>query len=174
MFADASQLEKTPWHDYLKEVYGSSPPKERFPLQVGSWWILWDNVLANHKVSLPKSSGKCAPKNCQLSYFVENNAYSPPHTSWIWHPPPYSSGGPWTVGENNDGWVEVIHEQDPFGDEHHGCWFLYAKGSGVWYHVGKTIEFPEHGDAYKFFKSNSNEEMCQVAAVAGYDVRRWS
>jgi hypothetical protein len=34
-----------------------------------------------------------------------------------------------------------MHERDPFGDEHNGAWYLYAKGSGVWYNIGKTISF---------------------------------
>jgi hypothetical protein len=62
-----------------------------------------------------------------------------------------------------------MHKQDPFGDEHYGAWFLYAKGSGVWFNTGKTIQFDEHSDAYKHFGKNGNEEMCKAAAAAGYD-----
>ena len=165
-FSQPSQLKASPWGAYLMEVYGSSPPNDFFPLDIGEWWLLWENLLAKHHVSLPKSSGNCAPPNCQLSYFRDNNAYSPAHTSWIWHPPPYGPFGPW-VGRN--GWVEVMHEKDPFGDEHHGCWFLFAKGSGVWYQTGNYIEFAEHADAYKHFNAHDNEGMSQAAAAAGYD-----
>ena len=66
-------------------------------------------------------------------------------------------------------WVEVMHERDPFGDEHDGLWFLYAKGSGVWYNIGKTIVFDEHADAYRYFRVGGNEAMCRAAAAAGYD-----
>ena len=66
--------------------------------------------------------------------------------------------------------VEVSHHKDPFGDEHHGMWFVYAKGSGVFLDLGKTKVFKEHQDAYAFFKTGgSNEQMCQAAAAQGYD-----
>mmetsp|Transcript_46707 Transcript_46707/g.105326 ORF Transcript_46707/g.105326 Transcript_46707/m.105326 type:complete len:309 (+) Transcript_46707:1028-1954(+) len=61
-----------------------------------------------------------------------------------------------------------MHKRDPFGDEHHGAWFMYAKGSGVWYHLGKYITFKEHADAWGHF-AQGNEKMCQAAASAGYD-----
>ena len=66
--------------------------------------------------------------------------------------------------------VEVSHHRDPFGDEHHGMWFVYAKGSGVFLDLGKTRVFNDHQDAYDFFKTGaSNEQMCQAAAAQGYD-----
>lgn len=56
------------------------------------------------------------------------------------------------------------------GDEHHGMWFVYAKGSGVYLHLGNTKVFNEHQDAYDFFQSgNDNQRMCQIAASRGYD-----
>ena len=170
-FASAAALQASPWGGYFSDLYGSLPPADHFPLNVGSWWVLWDDLLSKHKVPLPHAAGKCAPPNCQLSLFTENNAYSPPKTQWIWHPPPYQpsdyappgGGDPWT------GWVEVMHKKDPFGDEHHGAWFLYAKGSNVWYNTGKFIEFEEHADAYKHFGAQGNEAVCQAAAANGYD-----
>ena len=107
VFQTAVDLAASPWGSYMMDVYGSAPPPDRFPLSVGSWWMLWDHLLSKHKVQLPKSSGTCAPPNCQLSYYAENNAYAPKATSWIWHPPPYASNGPWVVGEDGGGWVEV-------------------------------------------------------------------
>jgi hypothetical protein len=97
--------------------------------------------------------------------YSENNFYQPTSVSWIWHSYPYTAVSPNT-------WAEVIHEQDPFGDEHFGAWFLYAPGSGIYFNIGKTISFPEHDDAYKFFGvtgGNINEGMSQKAASAGYD-----
>lgn len=55
------------------------------------------------------------------------------------------------------------------GDEHVGAWFFYARGSGIWFNTGKTIHFVDHGDAYKMFKANGNEDMSAKAAAAGYD-----
>ena len=62
-----------------------------------------------------------------------------------------------------------MHKADPFGDEHHGMWFLYTKGSGVWYRIGNHISFPEHSDAYDHFGVSSNEEMSKAAAKADFD-----
>lgn len=83
--------------------------------------------------------------------------------TWAWHPYPYAAA---TEGT----WVEVMHEADPFGDEHHGVWFIYTPGSGIYFNLGKTISFQEHEDAYDFFRvKGGNEELCQAAAAAGYD-----
>jgi len=86
--------------------------------------------------------------------------------TWLWHSlqsPPYS-------GFASNSIVEVSHHKDPFGDEHHGMWFVYAKGSGVFLDLGVTKVFDEHADAFAFFNSgNDNEKMCQAAAAAGYD-----
>jgi hypothetical protein len=62
-----------------------------------------------------------------------------------------------------------MHKADPFGDEHYGAWFLYTKGSAVWYRIGRYITFDEHADAYNHFGANSNEDMCKAAAKADFD-----
>ena len=48
-------------------------------------------------------------------------------------------------------------------------WLLYAPGSGIWFNLGKTITFAEHGDAYAHFGVADNEAMSKAAAAAGYD-----
>lgn len=62
-----------------------------------------------------------------------------------------------------------MHERDPFGDEHNGVWFLYAKGSGVWYNIGTSITFPDHPQAFSHFGVRDNEAMSRAAAAAGFD-----
>merc|ERR1719181_2757581 len=59
--------------------------------------------------------------------------------------------------------------KDPFGDEHFGCWFLYAYGSGAYFWTGKTKTWPDHGEAMKELKTHGNENMCKAADKAGYD-----
>merc|ERR1712139_390736 len=44
-------------------------------------------------------------------------------------------------------WVEVTHKRDPWADESYGMWFLYARGSGIWLNLGKTIAFEGHYQA---------------------------
>ena len=52
-------------------------------------------------------------------------------------------------------------------DEHTGAWFFFAKGSGIWFNVGKTIHFNDHGDAYKYFGAKNNEDMAGKAGAKG-------
>merc|ERR1712005_67447 len=71
-------------------------------------------------------------------------------------------------------WVEVSHARDPFGDEDHGMWLLAIKGTGIWFNVGTTRAFNDHGDAYAFFgvstaAPNPNGAMSMAAVKAGYD-----
>jgi hypothetical protein len=113
----------------------------------------------------PSSSGQCPKKLVVGERYDENNAYSTKDLTWLWHDvrgPPF--------GGFSDNWiVEVSHEKDPFGDEHFGMWFMYAAGSGVYFDIGKTKIFNDHDDAFKFFKTHGNEDMCKAAAAKGYD-----
>ena len=118
-------------------------------------------------VTPPTSVGNCptsatAPEGQR---YDENNAYSSKDLTWLWH----SLGDPVYQGFGANSIVEVTHKKDPFGDEHHGMWFLYAKGSGVFLDLGNTKIFDDHGDAMKYFGAQGNEDMCQKAAAKGYD-----
>ena len=62
--------------------------------------------------------------------------------TWLWHAPG-SAKFP-VVGFGSNAIVEVTHHKDPFGDEHFGMWFLYAKGSGVFLDIGTTKVLAEH------------------------------
>jgi len=46
-------------------------------------------------------------------------------------------------------WIEVLHQKDPWHDEAQGMWLLYAKGSGIWFNVGKSLRVADHSDAYQ-------------------------
>ena len=62
--------------------------------------------------------------------------------TWLWHSPgspKFPSGG-----FSSNSIVEVSHQKDPFGDEHFGMWFMYAKGSGVFLDIGSTKVLAEH------------------------------
>jgi hypothetical protein len=52
-------------------------------------------------------------------------------------------------------------------------WFVYGRGSGIFFEVGKTKVFNDHPDAYAFFKvpatGDRNQQMCVNAVAAGYD-----
>ena len=98
-----------------------------------------------------------------------NNAYSSKDLTWLWHRQGEISGINPYAGFASNTIVEVSHQKDPFGDEHYGMWFLYAKGSGVYADIGRTKIFNDHGDAYDFFNAQGNENMCKAAASQGFD-----
>ena len=164
VFADVSALEASPaWANYFSTVYNMDMPPSAFPLHVGALWFLYNLPLPT---SSPAIIGACPTAATAIGqrYFV-NNRYSPQHhVSYLWQAPPYAA-----VPASS--WVEVMRQADPFGDEHHGAWFVLAWGSGVYLHVGRTISFDEHADAYSHFgvASGENEKMCEAAAASGYD-----
>merc|ERR1719263_2288289 len=99
--------------------------------------MFYDDVLTSSGVTgnkVPTSVGACPTQNGAVEgqRYSSNNQLSPPHVSWSWHPIPYQAFA-------SNTWCEVIHRKDPWGDEHVGAWFFYAKGSGMWFNIGKTI-----------------------------------
>jgi hypothetical protein len=147
-------------------VYGELPSNDAFPLSVGQTWMLYNNALIQSRVQKLPLTSTCPSQECGM--YSENNFYQPTSVSWIWHSYPYTAVSPNT-------WAEVIHEQDPFGDEGNGAWFMYARGSGIWFNTGATIVFNEHNDAYAHFQVRNpadgqwNSAMSRAAAKAGYD-----
>ena len=65
----------------------------------------------------------------------------------------------------------MLHEADPFGDEHVGMWLVYAPGSGIYFNLGTTISFAEHQDAYDHFNIpagvDQNEAMSRAVGLTG-------
>mmetsp|Transcript_35752 Transcript_35752/g.63713 ORF Transcript_35752/g.63713 Transcript_35752/m.63713 type:complete len:306 (-) Transcript_35752:154-1071(-) len=166
-----------PWSTYFQVVYGQVPSSaDDYPLCIGCLWMLYDDIIESALIrDLPPVTGKC-PNNTGAdgSRYLLNNMYQPSAVSWSWHPYPYR-------GFASNSRVEVIHTEDPFGDETVGAWMLYAKGSGIWFDVGRTAVFSDHADAYDFFnvnifelkegvpKDRLNELMSKAAAEQGYD-----
>jgi hypothetical protein len=144
-------------------VYGELPTQ--FPLSVASNWIFFNDVILKESLTIPRPLEMC-PTN-EFDPYLEGNLYQPPKVFWLWHNYPYP-------GLAANTWHEVIHEQDPFGDERHGAWFLYAPGSGVWFYTGHTQVFGEHQDAYKYFAATSNSDLALKASAAGFDSVQFS
>jgi len=163
-FASSQDLQASPWANYFMAVYGELPTL--FPLKVEDFWVLFDDEIGHSNLQAPQIVGKCPTSNPPLGqHYQSNDYYQPKSMSWIWHPYPYPA-----LPENS--WVEVLHEADPFGDEHYGAWFQYAPGSGIYFNVGKTVHFAEHQDAYNHFGITSgdmNERVSQAAASQGFD-----
>jgi hypothetical protein len=165
-FANQAALQQSPWAKYFVSLYGELPSS--YPLRLLDFWCFYKDKMTAAGVSAPQSAGRCptsasAPEGQRYDL---NNAYSSKDLTWVWHPlsstPPYQ-------GFPSNAIVEVSHQKDPFGDEHHGMWFVYAKGSGVFFDVGNTKIFNEHVDAFKYFGATGNEDMSQKAAARGYD-----
>merc|ERR1712070_1287360 len=76
-------------------------------------------------------------------YYHKNNMFDTTITNsaWIFHGPPYG-GVPGNI------WAEVTHaEALTAGGEGHGMWFFYTEGSGIWFWMGETRVFREHGES---------------------------
>ena len=160
VFASAAALKADPWAAYYTAVYGGLP--DTFPLDVSSNWMLHDGALVKAKVTSAPQASTCPAK--VKDRYTTNDMYQPPLVSWIWHMYPYAA-----LPANS--WHEVIHEADPFGDEHFGMWLMYAPGSGIYFNLGNTISFAEHADAYAHFniaggqaRSRHTEHECSCSA----------
>ena len=125
VFASAAALSASPWGAYYQAVYGSLPTS--YPLDIGANWLLHDGAMIKARVPNVPVATSCPSK--ELDHYSTNNMYQPPLVSWIWHAYPYAA-----LAANS--WVEVTHEADPFGDEHHGMWLVYAPGSGIYFNTG--------------------------------------
>lgn len=165
-FQSKAALAADPWGKYYEAVYGELP-SQGFPIETISNWFVYDATIVSSRVTnIPASVGSCPANNPPAGQrYNINDMYSPSFTSWVWHP------YPWKAMAANT-WQEVIHQADPFGDEHFGAWFIYAPGSGIYFNLGNTISFDEHDAAYKHFNvkaGNLNEELSKAAAAANYD-----
>ena len=165
-FSSAAELAKNSgWSLYFKSLYGTSPTGP-WPLCIGSFWAFWTDKLSSSKACVPESNGQCPSSGApEGQRYNMNNAYSSNLLTWSWHPmtnPAYNGFPANTL-------VEVSHAKDPFGDEHYGMWFVYAKGTGIYFDLGNTIIFKEHEDAFKYFDATTNEAMSQKATAQGFD-----
>jgi len=161
-FPTLAALKTSPWRRYFVGVYGELPGQ--FPVSTENFWILFDELLLESKVTAPKASGACPTADPPRGQrYIQNNMYQSRFTSWIWHPYPFHA-----LSANS--WAEVTHQANP--DEHFGAWFVYAPGSGIYFNMGKTISFQEHGDANTHFglkPEDRKDELSKAAAAKGYD-----
>jgi len=65
-----------------------------------------------------------------------------PGSSWIWNPNYFQA-----LPSNK--WVEGIHKA--FFADKGSAWIYYAPGSALWFWLGKTKAYHDHGDAVKEF-----------------------
>lgn len=146
-FQSLADLQADPWGTYFSFLYGEISDMG-FPLCVGDFWMFYGDLLSQAGVTnIPESEGDC-PRGA-YSHYKSNNFYAPGGVSWSWHP------GPWHGWPNNS-WVEVIHRAESGGIEDHGGWMLYAKGSGVWLNLGRTVVFAEYDEVFDRFAKDEH------------------
>ena len=83
---------------------------------------------------------------------------------------------PWPIpvkGFANDTWIEVSrYLHDP---KNMGFWMYISNDSGVWFNVGRTIAFPNHAAAMRFFlpkqvgEKHQERKFIVEAYRKGYD-----
>lgn len=146
VFDSLESLKSSPWSRYLLSVYDELPAE--FPLDMGSFSVFHTDKLADAGINLhfnylyyllcPSTEGALY-RNMSLT----NDARG---TTWVYHKPPYKPYADNTL-------VEVAHCANSIVSkfESTGIWFYAAKGSGVYFNLGKTISFNDHIDAAKYF-----------------------
>jgi len=168
-FDSQAQLQANTWGScYFKQVYGYVPDDASgfYPLCLGELWMFYTDVMQSCGVTgVPQSVGECPTNRGKTpgQYYQHMSGLQPNNVAWSWHPLPH-------VAIPDNTWVEVIHRKF-VKDEHAGAWFFYARGGGIWFNMGKTISFQDHGGAYRYFKTGdkSNQEICKRGAAQGYD-----
>jgi hypothetical protein len=164
-FSSAALLQNSNWGKYINEIYGGIPQDPTlYPWCMGDLWMLYQDRISAYKITkLPKVTGTCpsAKGKTPAQLYQVNNQFQPSNSLWIWHTYPFPKF------EDNT-WVEVTH-MSGLGDEHAGMWFFYAKGSGLWFNLGKTHAFSDHADAYTFIGAHNNEDMARKFQAQGYD-----
>ena len=192
LFPNRTALMADKWGAYYTKIYGEVPSDpSAYPWCVGDGWMFYDDIIrALNITNIPKLVGECPSHGGKrdgdryTALGVRSASYCwPKNTSWSWHATNTSNTKQPRQPFANDTWVEVMHKAKP-QDERFGAWFLYAKGSGMWINLGRTIAFNAtlhhygHGAAQKFFNVTPDksarhlrpdEVMSRNAAAAGYD-----
>ena len=153
VFKNKSELENSEWSKYFIHIYGEIPDSD-YPIDLNTFWILYINILEKYNIVL---TDKCIKdKNCystcpkdngdlysNMSYIDDMN-----NTIWIYHKPPFKA-----LSDNSI--VEIIHTSGGYPGqkivESSGSWMYYAKGSGIYFDIGKTISFLDHSESVKHF-----------------------
>jgi len=138
-FDNAASLKTSGWYEYFRQVYGNAPDKdEYFPICIFDLWMIYTNIA----VKAGAVSSQPSDSNPQKAgdWYKNNNNWQPWHkpVSWIWHPPPMK-------GLLSNTWAEVTHKKT--GMDGNEGWFMYARGSGVWFWLGETRIYQGHYEA---------------------------
>ena len=148
IFKNYDQLHKSSWSNYFILLYGSIPSdNNNYPIDLSTFWIFYTDLLDQSNIKLDAvcdiSDTNCANLCSKLCPSKDGSIYTDmsrccdiDKTVWIYHKGPYQR-----LPDNTK--VEVTHcikgfklQQDM---ETVGSWMYYAKGSGVYFDIGKSI-----------------------------------
>jgi hypothetical protein len=167
------------WYDYLSKLYSDDQLLTLMPLNIGHLWILFPRLMSPKLLSSLRWS--LMPYFYHGIYYLQNPLAlkasasllisqvlwkSPPPELWVYqyrqlppcrcwfpnyHQVDQHVDAPLEMHSNQD--VEIYRGPD---DVDTFQWFYYAKGSGIWINLGKTIAFQDHYDAFDFFSIMHN------------------
>jgi hypothetical protein len=152
IFKNKYELENSEWSKYFLHVYGEIPSSD-YPIDLNTFWILYTEILEKYDIKL---SDKCiTDKNCysicpsKNGDLYSNMSYvdDMKDTIWIFHKP--------FKALKNNSIVEILHTSGGYKSqkmyESTGSWMYYAKGSGIYFDIGKSISFLDHSESVKHF-----------------------
>jgi len=150
------------WATYFQLVYGEVP-SSGYPICVGSFRMLYLDLLKQAGVQYPTLGGSCGSYAGELFKFgisSFSDAASVGTMSYngvaIWHPDSNRQALP------GDTWAEITNA--PASEQPVGAWYYYMPGSGVWFWLGNTAVFPDHPDAAQHFGFTCSGECDQLSS----------
>jgi hypothetical protein len=153
VFSSKSELENSIWSKYFLHIYGEIPDSD-YPIDLNTFWILYTNILKKYNIILTdkcikdKNCYKICPKDNGDLYSNMSFTNDMNDTIWIYHKPPFKA-----LSDNSI--VEVMHTSGGYPGqkliESIGSWMYYAKGSGIYFDIGKTISFVDHSESVEYF-----------------------
>lgn len=173
-FKSMGELYNSDWYIYLTQLYTDEHLASMIPIDMSSFWIIFTDKLPESLYKTLKWS--MVPHHNKAIYALQNHTFyefvlkhpfqifSRPKELYIYqytnvpsrrcdfstyHTPDRHVKAP--IQFESYQTIEVIRTHDA----PNSCiWFYYAKGSGIWINIGRTIAFQEHSDAFNFFGIN--------------------
>jgi len=175
------ELEQSEWKEYIDIVYGIETIQNNYPIYISKFIFFYTSILPKRVLKILKDTNSVNEYPVLEGTFFSNmnEIFNVPNGLWSYiypistlpssfpldfsstekHPkPPF----PYSNGFESNQWIEVTH----CGRDDAGTWFYFARGSGNWYNLGKTIIFDDHIDAVCYFTGMNKYEIIQSSDTA--------
>ena len=176
---------------YLRSVYGSAPSAE----MLLSWhWktvdVIWLPLLdarVRECILHHRSSGRWTAHSASGLYLPPIGSKMELPLIWQYRSELGCAGSKAEMGgtrgppreQLDGGWVEVVHYMRRSEFERHNVWMYRATGSGVWYHMGKTLLFSDLADLATYLRDTTSDstaalwlQVMERGTVSSNDARR--